>query len=154
MKLPLKKKNPKYVQGIFTAQHKDKYKGKFPIVYRSSLELKVMRWFDSNPNVITWGSESIVIPYQSPMDGRIHRYFVDLVAALKEKDGNIKKLLIEIKPYKQTIRPEATKNKKPKTMIYEQTQYAINQAKWQAAEAWGKNKGYQFVILTEKHINN
>jgi hypothetical protein len=154
MKLPLKKKNPKYVQGIFTAHNKQKYRGKFPIVYRSSLELKVFRWFDNNPNVITWGSESVVVPYQSPLDGRVHRYFVDLVAALKESNGNIKKLLIEIKPHKQTLRPEATKNKKVKTMIYEQTQFALNQAKWQAAEAWSKSKGYQFIILTEKHINS
>lgn len=154
MKLPLKKKNPKYVQGVFTAHYKEKYRGKFPIVYRSSLELKVMRWFDNNPNVVTWGSESVVIPYQSPLDGRVHRYFVDFVAALKEKDGNIKKLLIEIKPYKQTLRPEATRNKKPKTMIYEQTEWVKNQAKWSAAEQYAKLKGYQFVILTEKHINN
>ena len=142
------------MQGVFTAHYKEKYRGKFPIVYRSSLELKVMRWFDNNPNVVTWGSESVVIPYQSPLDGRVHRYFVDFVAALKEKDGNIKKLLIEIKPYKQTVRPEATRNKKPKTMIYEQTEWAKNQAKWSAAEQWSKSKGYQFVILTEKHINN
>jgi hypothetical protein len=154
MKLPLKKKNPKYVQGIFTAQHKDKYKGKFPIVYRSSLELKVMRWFDNNPNVVTWGSESIVIPYQSPMDGRIHRYFVDLVAALKEKDGNIKRLLIEIKPHKQTLKPEITKNKKPKTIIYEQSQWAINQAKWSAAEQYAVKNNFKFLILTERHISS
>lgn len=153
MKPKLSKKNPKYVQGFFKPMFPKKYIGSDP-VYRSSLELKVMRWFDNNPNVVTWGSESVVIPYQSPLDGRVHRYFVDFVAALKEKDGNIKKLLIEIKPYKQTLRPEATRNKKPKTMIYEQTEWAKNQAKWSAAEQYAKSKGYQFVILTEKHINN
>lgn len=154
MKLPLKKKNQKFVQGVFNATNKAKYRGKFPIIYRSSLELKVMRWFDNNPNVVTWGSESVVIPYISPLDGRMHRYFVDFVAALKEANGNLKKLIIEIKPYKQTLKPEATKNKKPKTMIYEQTQWVTNQAKWQAAEQYAKSKGYQFIILTEKHINN
>jgi hypothetical protein len=154
MKLGLKRKSRNFVQGVFTAQNVQKYKGKFPIIYRSSLELKVMRWFDSNINIITWGSESVIIPYQSPLDGRVHRYFVDFVVALKEKDGNIKKLLIEIKPYKQTLRPEATRNKKPKTMIYEQTEWVKNQAKWSAAEQYAKLKNYQFVILTEKHINN
>ena len=151
---PKLKKNPNYTQGVYRILNQEKYKGSLPCVYRSSLELKVFRWFDNNPNVITWGSESVVVPYQSPLDGRIHRYFVDLVAALKESNGNIKKLLIEIKPHKQTLRPEATKNKKVKTMIYEQTQFALNQAKWQAAEAWSKSKGYQFIILTEKHINS
>jgi hypothetical protein len=154
MKLGLKRKSKNFVQGIFTAQNIQKYKGKFPIIYRSSLELKVMRWFDSNPNIITWGSESVIIPYTSPLDGKVHMYFVDFVAALKQKDESIKKYIIEIKPHKQTIKPEATKNKKVKTMIYEQTEWVRNQAKWQAAEAWAKVKGYEFIILTEKHINN
>lgn len=154
MKLKLNRKNPKYTQGIFSPKNRDKYKGKFPIIYRSGLELKVMRWFDNNENIITWGSESIVVPYQSPLDGRLHRYFVDLVAALKDKSGEIKKLLIEIKPSKQTVKPEPTKNKKPSTFIYETTQWVTNQAKWKAAEQWAKNKGYQFLILTEKNIND
>ena len=107
---------------------------------------------DNNPNIITWGSESVIIPYQSPLDGRLHRYFVDLVAALKQKDGTIKKLLIEVKPEKQTMQPQPSKNKKPKTMIYEQTQWVVNQAKWQAAGGWCSTHGYQFVILTERHL--
>jgi len=151
---PSFRKNKNYTQGIFQLSNPAKYKGKLPCIYRSSLELKVMRWFDNNPNILTWGSESIVVPYQSPMDGKIHRYFVDLVAALKDKDGTIKKLLIEIKPYKQTMKPDPSKHKKPKTMVYEQTQWVVNQAKWQAAKAWGETKGYQFIILTEKNINN
>ena len=148
------KKNKNYTQGIFQFSNPSKYKGKLPCIYRSSLELKVMRWFDNNPNIITWGSESIVVPYQSPLDGRIHRYFVDLVAALKDKEGNIKKLLIEIKPHLQTMQPNPSNHKKPKTIIYEQRQWVINQAKWQAAKAWSDTKGYQFIILTEKNINN
>ena len=150
----LTKKNSKYTQGVFNIQYKNKYKGTLPCIYRSSLELKVMRWFDNNPNILCWGSESIVIPYLSPLDKRIHRYFVDFFAHLKESTGNIKKLIIEIKPYSQTIQPQISKSKRAKTMLYEQTQWATNQAKWQAAEAWGKIKGYSFLILTEKHINS
>jgi hypothetical protein len=149
----LKKKNPNYTQGIFTMLKREKYKGTHPCIYRSSLEYKVMRWFDNNPNVVSWGSESIIIPYISPIDNRMHRYFVDFFAHLKEQSGTIKKLIIEIKPYSQTIQPKVSKNKKNKTMIYEQTQWVTNQAKWQAAEAWSKSKGYSFIILTEKHIN-
>ena len=151
---PSLRKNPNYTQGIFRCKNTDKYKGKLPCVYRSSLELKVMRWFDNNSNVLTWGSESVVIPYQSPLDGRVHRYFVDFVVALKERDGNIKKLLIEIKPYKQTLRPEATRNKKVKTMIYEQTEWAKNQAKWSAAEQYAIKNNFKFLILTERHISS
>ena len=57
------------------------------------MELKVLRMLDNNSNVITYGSESVVIPYTSPLDNRLHRYFVDMVAALKDKEGNIKKMV-------------------------------------------------------------
>jgi len=153
MKLGLKRKSKNFVQGVFTAQNIQKYKGSFPIIYRSSLELKVMRWFDGNPNIITWGSESVVIPYVSPLDGRMHRYFVDFVIALKQKDGTIKKYIIEVKPYKQTIKPESSKHKKPKTIIYETTEWIKNQAKWSAAEQYAEKHNIKFLILTEKHIS-
>lgn len=149
----LGKKNPKYIQGVFNIQNKCKYKGSLPCIYRSSLELKVMRWFDSNPNISAWGSESVVLPYVSPLDKRLHRYFIDFFVHLKESNGNVKKLILEIKPYSQTIAPTISKNKKAKTMLYEQTQWANNQAKWKAADAWAKKSGYTFLVLTEKHIN-
>jgi len=146
------KKNRNYTQGIYNCKNPDKYKGTRPIIYRSKLELLSFRYLDNNPNVITWGSESIVIPYQSPKDGKIHRYFVDLVAALKAKDGTIKKLLIEVKPEKQTKPPTITNKKKQSTMLYEKVTWAVNQAKWQAAKAWAANKGYIFIILNEKNL--
>ena len=149
----LGKKNSNYKQGIFNPKNPKKYKGSLPIIYRSGLELKSFRYLDNNPNVLTWGSESIIIPYQSPADGKIHRYFVDLVAALKSKDGTIKKLLIEVKPEKQTRPPTITAKKKQKTMLYEKYQWAVNQAKWDAAKNWCKAKNYLFIILNEKHLN-
>jgi hypothetical protein len=155
VKPKLGKKNPNYKQGIFKPSNPLKYKGSFPVVYRSGLELQVFRWMDNNINVTSWGSESVVIPYQSPLDGRVHKYFPDLVAHLNSKDGTIKKLLIEIKPERQTMPPvNPTGRKKPKTMMYEQVQYAVNQKKWEAAKAWATSKGYQFIILTEKNINS
>ena len=147
------KKNRNYSQGIYTPKNPQKYKGSVPIIYRSKLELTSMRYLDNNPNILTWGSESVVIPYQSPKDGKIHRYFVDLVASLRDsKDGQIKKLLIEVKPEKQTKPPTITNKKKQSTILYEKVTWAVNQAKWEAARAWCKNKGYIFIILNEKHI--
>jgi hypothetical protein len=148
----LGKKNKNYKQGIFTPKNKDKYKGTLPIIYRSGLELKAFRYLDNNSNVISWGSESVIIPYVSPLDGKIHRYFVDLVAKLNSKDGTIKNLLIEVKPEKQTRPPLESQNKKKKTLIYEKYQFATNMAKWDAARAWCKSKGYIFIILNEKHL--
>lgn len=152
MKIPLKK-NKKYVQGIFNPKNPQKYKGSIPIIFRSRLELFSMRYLDNNSNILTWGSESVVIPYLSPKDGRTHRYFVDLVASLKYKDGTIKKLLIEVKPEKQTLPPTESSKKKKKTLLYERYTYAVNRAKWEAAQKWCSNKGYTFLILTEKHLS-
>lgn len=141
------KKNSKYRQGIFTPLNKDKFVGTHA-VYRSGLELRFMRFCDNNPNILKWGSENVVVPYISPVDGRAHRYFVDNFVVIKE--GNrIGKYLIEIKPSKQTI-PPTTKYKKREHLIYEQSMYAVNQAKWTAAKEYCKRKGLEFLILTEK----
>lgn len=149
-------RDSRYVQGKFEPLNKSKYRGSWPIIYRSKLELTVFRWFDCNPKVLSWGSESVVIPYYSPLDNgfnkKMHRYFVDLVATLQDSNNQIHKLLIEIKPYKFTLKPTITPNKSQKTILYEQTQYLINQAKWEAANNWCKKNGYKFLIFTEKHI--
>ena len=141
------KKNSKYRQGVFIPNNKDKFVGTSAI-YRSGLELRFMRFCDNNPNIIKWGSENIVIPYISPVDGRAHRYFVDNFVVIKE-GAKIGKYLIEIKPYKHTFVP-TTKYKKREHLIYEQSMYAINQAKWTAAREFCKRKGLEFLILTEK----
>lgn len=147
-------KNSRYTQGKFSPVNISKYKGSLPIIYRSSLELKAFRWMDGNSNIISWGSESVIIPYQSPIDEdkRVRRYFVDLVAHLKSSDNSIKKLLIEIKPFKQVSAPVFSARKNKKSVLYEQTQYIINNAKWEAARAWCKKNDYIFLILTEKHL--
>jgi hypothetical protein len=149
-------KNSKYNQGKFLPRNINKYKGSLPIIYRSGLELKAFRWMDNNPNIISWGSESVIIPYFSPLDmeKKIHRYFVDLVAHLKNKEGVIKKLLIEVKPHKQTSAPTYSPRKGKKTVLYEQTQFLINSAKWEAAKAWCDKNNYTFIILTEKHLKD
>jgi hypothetical protein len=41
------------------------------IVYRSLWERKFMVFCDRNANVMEWGSEEVVIPYRSPLDGRV-----------------------------------------------------------------------------------
>lgn len=142
-------KNSKYRQGVFVPKNADKFVGT-KAIYRSGLELKFMRFCDNNPNVIKWGSENVVIPYISPLDGRAHRYFVDNFVIIKEGE-KIGKYLIEIKPSKQT-QPPQTKYKKREHLIYEQSMYAVNQAKWTAAREFCKKKGLQFLILTEKDL--
>ena len=144
------KKKSKFKQGLFKPANPSKYKGSLPIFYRSSYELKYMRWCDHHPNVISWGSESIVIPYPNPLTGNVSRYFVDCNVTIRAKDGSIKKYLIEIKPFVQTIPPKSTRN--TKSLMRRQAEYIKNQAKWKAATEWAKKKNYEFTILTEKHL--
>ncbi len=145
------KKNRKYRQGVYNPIYKEKYKGTFPILYRSGLELRFMKWVDANPNIFAWGSESIIIPYQNPLTGRVSRYFTDFNITMKDKSGDIKKFIIEIKPFSQTLPPNQ-KQKNQKTLRYQQAEYIKNQAKWTAAKAFCENKNSCFVILTEKHL--
>lgn len=149
----MKKRRP-YKQGIFRPINSEKYRGSLPIVYRSQLELFFFffyRWCDKNDNVLQWGSESVVIPYKSPKDGRTHKYFTDAVLKLKTKKGP-KNFLVEIKPDRQTRPPKTTGRKSKKNLLYEQVTWAVNSCKWEAARKWCEKKGFEFVILTEKHI--
>lgn len=145
-------KNKKYRQGIYTPKFPEKYKGnKDRITYRSGWELKVMKFLDLASNIVEWSSEETIIPYQNPLTGRISRYFVDFYAKIKDKTGQIKKYLIEVKRHDQTL-PPVQRNKKSKSLVYQQAEYIKNQAKWQAATEWCNKKQMTFVILTEKHL--
>ena len=65
-------------KGKFKPKNPTKYQGDIKeIVYRSSWELKMMKYCDTTKSIIEWGSEELVIPYVSPWDGRYHRYFPD-----------------------------------------------------------------------------
>jgi hypothetical protein len=144
-----KKKYSRYKQGSFTPQNKEKYKGTYPVIYRSSWELAAFRWLDLNPKCISWGSESAVVSYI--LNGKQHRYFIDVTATFKTRDG-VKKFYIEIKPYKQTIEPKPSPRKKQKTFLQEKSMFIKNKAKWEAATKFAKRKGAEFIILTEKQL--
>lgn len=143
----------KFKNGEFIPTHPEKYKGTKPIYYRSSYELEFMRYADNNEHIIQWGSESNVVMYRSPKDGRMHRYFIDNYAIYKIND-KLYKFLIEIKPYNKLLKPKSTQGKKKSTLIQEEIEYNVNLAKWEAAKEWAKQKGYIFRILTEKEIFN
>ena len=102
----------KYKQGTYRPRNPDKFIGS-TATYRSGLELKFMRFCDNNSNVVMWGSENVIVPYISPIDGRVHKYFVDNFVAIKE-GNSIKKYLVEIKPHKQTSPPTTKYKKKEK----------------------------------------
>ena len=129
-----------------------KYKGDpTNIIYRSLWERKFMQYCDSNTNILEWGSEEIVLPYISPIDNRVHRYFPDFYIKVKENNGKIKKYIIEIKPKRQCMEPKV-QQKKTKGYIYEVYEYVRNQAKWKAAEEWCKDRKWEFKVLTENEL--
>jgi hypothetical protein len=98
-------------KGKFNPKNPNKYNGDASkIQYRSSWELKLMMRFDNHPDVIWWNSEEVVIPYISPIDNKYHRYFVDFLVKIKNKEGLCETLLIEVKPKSQTSPPTKSKN--------------------------------------------
>jgi hypothetical protein len=142
----------KYYQGIYKVKNREKYKGNPDnVIYRSSWEAKVFFWLDNNPNVLSWGSEEFFIPYLSPVDKAVHRYFPDVIVNVKTQNGKTKIMVLEIKPENQTQPP------KPKKRITEGYKneiktFAVNTAKWKAAEEFCLDRGWEFKIITEKHL--
>ena len=145
-------KKSNYKQGVYQPVNRQKYIGIKSPQYRSSYELKFFQWCDKNPNVLEWSSESVVVPYKSPVDNKHHRYFVDNAIALQE-DNKVTRYLVEIKPLKQTQPPVESKRKKPTTILYEKMTYAVNTAKWEAARNFAKRRNMEFIILTENELN-
>jgi len=129
-----------------------KYKGDpTNIIYRSLWERKFMVYCDKNSKILEWGSEEIALPYISPHDSRVHRYFPDFYIKVQESTGKIKRYLIEVKPLKQTTKPTKPK-RQTKGYIREAFEYARNQAKWKAAREYCADRMWEFKVITEKEL--
>lgn len=135
----------------YIPQFPQKYHGDVTnIVCRSLWERKFAKYCDTNRGILRWGSEEIVVPYISPVDGRPHRYFVDFWIEVQSTSG-IKRFLIEIKPKAQTMPPKQPK-RQSKRFLTECATFAVNKAKWQAAENYCRERGWTFLVLTEDHL--
>jgi hypothetical protein len=139
-------------RGKYQPSFPRKYKGNpSNIIYRSLWERKFMIYCDKNENILEWASEEIALPYRSPLDNRIHRYFPDFYIKVKESSGVVKKMLIEVKPKKQTVQPKP-QNIKTKGYIYEAREYVRNQAKWKAAKNFCEDHQWEFKVITEDEL--
>ena len=119
-------------QGKYIPKKPEKYRGNpQKITYRSLWERKFMVYCDTSNSIIEWGSEEVIIPYLSPWDGRVHRYFPDFYIKVKQSDGKIKKMIIEVKPKKQCSPPISKPKKRTRRWF---------------------NNGMEFKILTEDHL--
>lgn len=135
----------KYQRGSFVPENPEKYVGTYPIIYRSSWELTVMRMCDSHQNILQWASESIKIPYVNPLTGKYTVYVPDFMVALEDRTGRQKVELWEIKPSKQTFVKEAKQKR-------DQFALAVNAAKWKAATIFCKERNITFRVITENDI--
>ena len=139
-------------KGKFRPKNPQKYRGDpTKIIYRSLWERNCMRYFDENPNVLKWSSEEIIVPYKSPLDGRYHRYFPDFLIRVKNKQGKLETIMIEVKPLKETKEPKPQK-RLTKNYLYEVKTWSINKSKWQAAIEFCKDRKWKFMIITEKEL--
>ena len=110
-----------------------------------------MVYCDSNPSIVAWASEEIVIPYLSPLDGKLHRYIPDFFIKVKQKDNTIKNIIIEVKPKIQCSPPKIPK-RKTKQYLQEVRTWSINEAKWKAAQKYCIERGFDFQLITEKEL--
>lgn len=139
--------------------YKSKFKPKNPqkyignpsnIICRSLWERTFCKYLDENQNIIRWSSEELEIPYISPIDNQIHRYYPDFIFETK-KGSLIETVVVEIKPEKQTKEPTQG-NKSKRTYLTEVVQYQINKSKWESANKFCEKNGWKFIILTENNL--
>ena len=136
----------RFAQGKFNLKNPDKYVGPKTPTYRSGWECTFMKFCDEHPSVSQWASEAIRIPYRNPLTGKHTIYVPDFFIAYNDRGGKQRVELIEVKPSSQARRDKLGRSK------HNQAHYVVNQAKWEAARAWCKQKRILFRIVTEEDI--
>lgn len=135
--------------GIYKVKNKKKYRGNSEnVVFRSLWENACFKWCDENPQVKSWSSEEVVVPYFYEADKKYHRYFVDLLIQLETQT-----ILVEIKPKKETAPPKSPA-RKTKKFLEESLTFVKNQNKWNAASEFAKDRGWDFQVWTEETLQN
>jgi len=142
------------ISSRYVVENAHKYVGDASaIICRSTWERAFCFFCDKNTNVEYFASEEVVVPYMSPKDGRMHRYFIDFFVQFT----NGQKLLIEIKPYVQTIPPKPPKKKTQKAInryIEACQTYEVNSAKWEYASRYASKNNAKFVVYTENDLRD
>lgn len=169
-----------YTQGYFVPKHPEKCVNLHPensrygiakdmkpsstCTYRSSWELKFMKFCDKYDSVLEWGSEVLELPYVNEVDGKAHRYVTDFYFVCREKTGNIARYILEVKPKCQIatlnengeiIYPDPPKTKTQSALRHWQERcdtLRMNNSKWKYARKWCGDHGYIFKVLSEEEI--
>lgn len=168
-----KPNNSKYHQGNFIPENKDKViklNNEGGIYYRSMMEFKFMRYLDMNEMVSRWCGECIKIPYQlthyeksGDINLKSHTYYADFYYEMKKQNGEISKVVVEVKPHKeyedvmlfekqQFNIPENANVRKMRNLEYRLKMAQKNSQKWKTMIKWCEKKGFKFIVVTEKHL--
>lgn len=151
------RKDSGYRQGYFRPINPNKYVGDTSkIIYRSSWEKKFMVFCDVNEKVVAWNSESIQVPYLNPIENAVRTYNLDFYFKVREEDGTYKDYIAEIKPAKKLEKPilptTRLTEKRVEAHTYQMKEYIINMHKFQAAQQWATERGWEFMLITEKFL--
>jgi len=125
----------RFKQGYYRPVNVEKYiptpnkMSEFLPFYRSSWELKFMKYLDKSDDVLRWSSEPFPVEYFSSDDGRVRHYYPDFYVEF----ANGKRLIVEIKPASQT-------------------NLKRNLEKWDAVQNLCYIKNLDFAVLTEKEL--
>jgi hypothetical protein len=119
-----KVRKPKFREGFYQSTKMNKQ-----FHYRSGYEAKVYEYLDIDIDVASYDVEPFEIEYIHK--GKYHRYVPDII--VKYIDGHTE--VLEIKPATQTL-------------------LEVNHSKWTAADKACKTRGWQFMVVTEKGIDN
>lgn len=144
--------NKKFAKGVFIPNNKNKYMGKHYPIYRSKWEWKYMHVLDNSSSILEWMCEPFPIVYFNPVKQKMSRYYPDFLIKYVDNNGDQHIDMIEIKPYKQTIPPINTGKKRKSTLLIESYNWAINNAKWDAAKKYCASRNITFKIFTEKEL--
>lgn len=134
-------------KGKYIPKNPQKYIGDVTnIIYRSQMELSFMLHLDRNDAILSWGSEEIIVWYFDPISGRNRRYFPDFIFRTKDRT-----VMVEIKPFSETQEPKIRK-KKSRKYLTEVATWGTNSAKWTQAREFCKDRGWEFIVLTEREL--
>ena len=135
-----------FKQGQFEPKNPRKYVGQRVPIYRSSWEAAFMQFCDTNPNIVAWSSEPVKIPYRNPFTGKYTIYVPDFFIVYQDKQGRKHAEMVEVKPMSQTNMRDAGRS------IAKKKQVVINMAKWEAANAYAKQRKIRFRVLSEEQL--
>lgn len=150
-------KDNNYKQGSFTPKNRNKYSGRYPIKFKSLLELKFCMYIDNNPSIVEWKYEPFSIPYIHPIDGKEHIYWPDFLLSIIPKDGSSYKALVEVKPFDLTPSSKSINkmNKRGGESANKfKTELLVNAVKFKEGEIYCTKRGWKWLVLTERDITS